>query len=243
MIRQIDHKILSYFASIFAAVLLSMMNILVALLIGHISAFILMFIEIILIIILYKYSNKNRKFSSAFILFVVLTVLFSYLFIQLSSLVFQSMSTPIRNFGCISLYGFNCSNLIYNHLSGNLSVTIGQNTGVTWTAWGIGYASNMTNLSSFGIPEILFSSVVNLENVNSNALISGQTIRLTNNLIHASSQNTTIGNYATGYLWACYTTSSGVTGMFGDFGFCTPLGNSTAIVKYVKIAVVDIKAG
>ncbi len=164
--------------------------------------------------------KKQTKASiSAFIVLIVIAIIAVYL-----------LSVPANvahTFSCSSIYGYSCSNLTYSSLTGNLTGVINQNTGQTWTAWAIVYAPDGVSQSTSGIPDVSFSSISN------SPLSSGQSVEIT---LPVSEKHTPIGTRISGSIWICYAIDQDITGMVGALGTCTPLGNRSATVKYIKIA-------
>lgn len=131
---------------------------------------------------------------------------------------------------CTSYVGYYCKFVEYSGATGNLTVVFGQNTWQTWTGWAVGYASNMTASAPTDMSSIIFSPVPGVIQ-----LSSGQEVTVSGNILPASKSNTKLGTLTSGNIWVCYTTASGVTGMSGGKGTCTPTGNVNAEVKYIRI--------
>ena len=125
--------------------------------------------------------------------------------------------------------GYFCENVVYSNSTSNLTVLMAQNTWQTWTGWAVGYASNTTTLNTNGIPSITFSPVPGAAR-----LVSGQKVQLSINVSPGSRPNATSLYLMSGSIWVCYTKDSGVTGMIGGKGTCTPIGNVNAVVKYAE---------
>jgi hypothetical protein len=174
--------------------------------------------------------NKMKPYLKFVVLILVLFV------IVCLSFFIPVFSVPgVLGINCVANTGFYCSDLKYLHVTGNLIVTVGQNTGDSWSAWAIGYAPNGTETLS-GIPKIRFSAVPN-----SSKLYSGQRINITSDILSVSSPKTTIGMYTSGGIWVCFSKANNVT-IIGGIGGCTPQGNSSAKVYYVEIATLYAKA-
>jgi hypothetical protein len=138
---------------------------------------------------------------------------------------------------CVASSNYYCTDLVYSHITGNLTLTLRQDTNVTWTSWAIAYAPQGTTFNATGAPKVAFSTV-------SDALIlpSGQKIKITTNILPVSSPNTPIGTLTAGTIYVCYTTAGGVNGMLVGNGICTPQGNINATVKYVQLATLGLRA-
>lgn len=137
---------------------------------------------------------------------------------------------------CVAIPGYYCSSMIYSHVTGNLTGQIGEQNG-NWTGWAIAYAPENTRLNSNNIPNVMFSEVPNVIIIN-----SGTHIYIPNGVLPVSGKNTSIRSETIGWIWACYTISSGVIGMTGGVGSCTPIGNKSATVNFTRIAIIDITA-
>ena len=113
---------------------------------------------------------------------------------------------------CIAYSGFLCSSPIYSHATGNVIVTLGQNTGTDWATANIAFMPQGSQLSS-GIPEVsslganTFNSITNggIANSITGGLVSGQSESL--GFPVSSSTTTNAGASAAGAFWAAYTVS------------------------------------
>ena len=144
---------------------------------------------------------------------------------------------------CIASAGYFCSNPVYFHgtvgtyPAGNVLVTVGQNTGVTWTSVNVVFVPQGTGLgtvgASAGLPNVNFvqypTGVANVIGFAASppagtGLVSGQQQQVTlpvSGLIGTVA----VGTAATGAIWAQYTISA--TG---------------ASVHYTQLATINIKA-
>ncbi len=175
---------------------------------------------------------KEIKKGIKIVLIAVLAIIVLCIIFSLSL-----FSVPgVLGTSCTANQGFYCNGLNYSEHTGNLTVTIGQNTGQTWVGWAIGYAPNVTNATT-GTPMIKFSAASS-----SPTLYSGQKAGIPSGILSVSKSGTTLGTFTFGSLWICYTKSKGVTKIIGGTGVCVPQGNSSAIMNYVEIATLEAKA-
>ncbi|VVB77118.1 Uncharacterised protein [uncultured archaeon] len=190
-------------------------------------------------LISYKFKIKRVK---ALVMSAVLLCVFLLafgLFIQLTST--EGPST-LQGTTCIAGSGFYCGGLAYSHTTGNLIVSLGQNTGTNWTAWGIAYAPQGTDIVA-DIPKVKFSPINSSDSSARNySLPSGMQVFTRGNILPASASSIALGTATSGAIWVCFTTASGVTSINGGEGYCTPIGNSTAKVQYAQIATLTAKA-
>ncbi len=117
---------------------------------------------------------------------------------------------------CIAFAGFSCQSPTYDHTSGNLIVTIGQNTGTNWVTANIVFVPQGTATSS-GIPSVTWvgananpqsdAGSANAEYAGTE-IYSGQTLTM---YLPASAASTSVGTTISGSIWVQYTTSSGGT--------------------------------
>jgi hypothetical protein len=138
---------------------------------------------------------------------------------------------------CIASVGYICQSPIYNHNTGNIVVTLGQNTGTTWTAAGFVFVPQGTSTAG-GIPNIGANTEVTV-----GAMGAGQRVMVNlpvANSILAAVSSVNVGSSAIGTIWACYGTASGYTtntvGGINGFAQLCPAG------YYVQLATVTAKA-
>jgi len=187
--------------------------------------------------------SKNRRAQSAMeylmtygwailIIAVVLGALFSLGVFSGSSLLGNA---------CIAASGYLCSNPVYLHgtptaagFQGNILVTVGQNTGTTWTSANVYFVPQGTS-SVAGLPStspIGFNSAANpgFSNVIlfGTGLVSGQQQSMY--LPVSSTYPLAVGTAATGTIWAQYCTAT------------LTAGNVCPTPQYVQLATINIKA-
>jgi hypothetical protein len=140
---------------------------------------------------------------------------------------------------CIASSGYYCQNPTYFHgtlaaspaTAGNILVTVGQNTGQTWTTANFVFVPAGTP-STAGVPDISFNGIPSGAPQPANTayaltgLISGQQVKvyLPNNAL-VGPATVTLGTSASGAIWAQYTTAG---------------PGSTAL--YAQVATLNIKA-
>ena len=115
---------------------------------------------------------------------------------------------------CVAQSGFSCSSPVYGHATGNILVTIGQNTGTNWVAANIIFA-NATTLSTI-------TGGTWPTGPGSNAIgatwYSGS-VQATN--IPVSPTTTAIGAAVSGQIWARYQTAAAGTFYFTEIAVVT----------------------
>lgn len=174
------------------------------------------------------YATSKRKYYNRVVPYAVTLAIISSIILALFSLGCFGCGTRLP-YECVALSesGYYCQNPIYKVSTGNLTATIGQNTGKTWISANVEY-----------IPESVVSNVISCGfsiNGNTNCLIpaaneteisgglvSGQTIRISIPVSLASS--TKLGQVIQGQIWVQYQTSIG-----GSY-------------SYVEIATVNLQA-
>jgi len=179
-----------------------------------------------------KPSNRRHKAQSAMeylmtygwailIIAVVLGALFSLGVFSSSNLLGTA---------CIASSGYLCSNPSYGHgtlgtyPAGNIVVTVGQNTGTSWTTANFVFVPDGTSLTSSGVPNIAFTAYPANTQYATAGLISGQQVTIDLPVSGLTAASTiSVGTPTTGSVWAYYTTSSG-----------TP--------SYVQVATLNVKA-
>lgn len=133
--------------------------------------------------------------------------------------------------GCTAQTYYTCSNFTYSYAPAsktyNFSATISQNTGTSWSGFGIGFAPQGT-VASQGVPEIAFYAL------NSSSTNPVGPALLPNKLAHiwlsGSGNATTVGT-----LWACFVNSGLV--YVGKSG-CVGQGGVAA--QYAEIATIRV---
>jgi len=132
---------------------------------------------------------------------------------------------------CIPSTGYTCSTPIYSHATGQLTVTIGQNTGTSWESWGVAYAPTGTGTASNGSPDVEYYAM-------NGSLGSGMEKTVTLPV----SASVPVGSVASGRIWVCYYTSTSA-GVVGGMGGCTPAnGAGQSAVYYAQLATLTTRA-
>jgi len=128
---------------------------------------------------------------------------------------------------CVAQSGFLCQNPVYSHTSGNIIVTLGQNTGTNWAGANFVFAPQGTPTVA-GIPgtSVSFNSFPANMIYSTNAITSGQTLGIWLPVNGISGIPVPVGTTATGTIWAVYYTSTG----------------PGAVAQYTQIAAINIKA-
>lgn len=123
---------------------------------------------------------------------------------------------------CIGASGFLCQNPIYASTTGNIYVTVGQNTGTSWDTVNFVFVSQGTQ-SYGGLPVVNFNSSTDggAAYALPNGLVSGQSLEVT----LPATRPVSVCVPATGAIWVQYTTQPG------------------GQVQYAQIASVNVKAG
>jgi hypothetical protein len=136
---------------------------------------------------------------------------------------------------CVAYSGFLCSSPILSHTTGNLIVTIGQNTGTNWASANIVFVPQGSTTSG-GVPQV--SSDPQISSFNSMNTFNGGSVGGAANVLGSfnsgQSQSVTLvtgqnsgintGTLVSGAIWAAYTVS----------------GSSS--VYYVQMATANLKA-
>ena len=118
---------------------------------------------------------------------------------------------------CIAQSGFSCSSPVYGHATGNILVTIGQNTGASWVAANIIFA-NATTLSTITggtWPTVPGSNAI------SNTITAWYSGSVQSVNIPVSPTTTAIGTGVSGQLWARYQTVAAGTFYFTEIAVVT----------------------
>jgi hypothetical protein len=138
--------------------------------------------------------------------------------------------TSVIGTSCVASQGSLCNNLTFTHGTGDLAVTIGQNTGVNW-------ANSIIIFATQGSPMLADGPLVNADDANTviGQLASGQTTSVMWFGVQASPS---IGTVLAGSIWACYTSSAGVLTYAPTTGTCA----GTGTVYYTQLATLTAKA-
>ncbi len=112
---------------------------------------------------------------------------------------------------CQATPGFLCSNPTYSHTNANISVTLGQETGINWIGANFVFVPSATPFVS-GVPAISFNAPgpanVTLYNT---GLVSGAEATL-NLSVNNTSFPVAVGSPIVGTIWAQYTYVTGAAG-------------------------------
>jgi hypothetical protein len=132
---------------------------------------------------------------------------------------------------CIARAGFLCQAPTYGHATGNIVVTVGQNTGTTWSSANFMFVTQSTPLSG-GLPVTLTPAAFTANAGNTmwtaNGLNSGETISVTLPVNGVSGTTINVGTAATGAIWVQYTISTGLA--------------SSTPTQYAQLASINVKA-
>ena len=152
--------------------------------------------------------------------------------------IYQSTTVPLSNnsivsasqYGCTAARYFICTNATYSNSASNvsyISAGVGQETGQSWSSFGVGFAPQGTALSG-GVPHIMFYTPNDSANNVGPSLASGSSVgvRIPVNGMAAST---------TGTIWACYVNS----GILYIGNGCTTSGGVPA--TYVVIGTANLK--
>ena len=137
---------------------------------------------------------------------------------------------------CVAYSGFLCSSPILSHTTGNLIVTIGQNTGTNWASANVVFVPQGGSTTSGGVPQVSsepqvpgFSAGNTFNGVAYNGAAnalgsfnSGQSQSIT--LVTGQNSGINTGTLVSGAIWSAYTVS----------------GSSS--VYYVQMATANLKA-
>jgi hypothetical protein len=123
---------------------------------------------------------------------------------------------------CISSSGYQCQSTTYVSTTGNIFVTVGQDSNLTWETANIIFVPSGVNSSASGVPVMNFNGVAQGGDANTiaNGLVSGQLQSVT---LPASS-HVALCTLASGAIWAQYTTAQNKT------------------LQYVKLASVNLRS-
>jgi hypothetical protein len=166
-----------------------------------------------------KGSKKGRHKKTWIFFGVVILVLALALFLFLSIGTFTTQLPPSPP--CIGASGYYCQNAKYNQATGNIIVTLRQETGTNWTTANFVFVPQGTTTSN-GIPSISFTSspANTLYGTIGKGLPAGENILISLPVTGAVESNT----IAFGSIWVAYTI------------------NQTNTLQYRYVATVYIKA-
>lgn len=105
---------------------------------------------------------------------------------------------------CIASPGFTCQVSSYSQLTGNLVVTIGQDSGTAWSSANVVFV----NASQEGTVQSSGLSTGQLTPGTSNTLPSGLASGVTTTLTLPATPPTRVGSGLSGYIWVSYATSA-----------------------------------
>lgn len=108
---------------------------------------------------------------------------------------------------CVAGSGYLCSGPSYSHATGNITLTLTQDTGANWTSATILFVPQGTNLSN-GVPVISW--------VNGNTISGGLKNGTTTLVTLPASGPVEIGTQINGSVWAQYTTNIGGTVSYSE---------------------------
>ncbi len=191
---------------------------------GEISPLILLVISIVAS---YLISRKLKEFKfGAAVAISIIGLFLAYIFLGGLGVFCGAQFSP-----CVAADGYLCQNPVYNHITGNIAVILGQNTGQNWATANFVFVPQGTPLSN-GLPVgISFTSypanITLSDHPNSSygieGLVSGQKLKI---LLPVEEVKlpVSVGTPETGAIWVQYTTQ----------------GNSKA--QYAQIASINIRA-
>ena len=132
--------------------------------------------------------------------------------------------------GCVASKYFTCNNTVYSKGNKTLSFTISENTGTSWSSFGVAFAPQGTTLSG-GVPQGIAFYATNLtagNNVGA-SLAAGAPL-----MVKLTGVST--GSRAVGTIWVCYT-NSGI--LYAGNG-CTTVGGVAA--QYQVLGTINVTA-
>ena len=105
---------------------------------------------------------------------------------------------------CHPMLNYSCSGVIYSHTTGNVTLIIGQATGVNWT-------STIVYFVPHGVQNVNGTPITVINGISGNTLITGMPTGTTTQITLGVSSHayTTEGTEALGSLWAKYWTANG----------------------------------
>jgi len=131
---------------------------------------------------------------------------------------------------CVAGSGYLCQAPIYSHSDSYIGVTVGQNTGTSWTSANFLFVPSGTSTTS-GVPNVIGSGAAwnIVPPANDLApLTTGQSLQIwlgVNSLGTGFGNTITVGTPAKGAIWAVYTTAS-----------------NPSTLQYAQIASINVKA-
>ncbi len=172
-------------------------------------------------------NKKSKKrdlilILSVLIIVIILGYAIYYVLTFTDLIIFHGWGLSNLGNVCIANQGYACNNPIYNHQTGSILLSVGQNTGTGWISANFVFVPQGIKTKN-GIPLLSFNSYPANTSYSTNGLVSGQTvnIRLQVNGVVAP---VSVGTVATGSIWVEYTTSIDQT------------------PHYLQIATINIKA-
>jgi len=130
---------------------------------------------------------------------------------------------------CVAGSGYLCQAPIYSHANSYIGVTVGQNTGTSWTSANFLFVPSGTSTLA-GVPSVIGAGAA-FQTAPANDLASlttGQSLQIwlgVNSLGLGLGNTITVGTPATGAIWVAYTTAS-----------------APSTLQYAQIASINIKA-
>jgi hypothetical protein len=164
---------------------------------------------------------KNKNFKRNLIVGIFIFIIIIFL-IELSLNQIEPGGPPLGLI-CVASSGYVCQNPVYNHSTAVIFVTLGQNTGTSWTSANFIFIPQGQALGVDGLPSSM-PGMATLGNtvLSRSGIKSGQQISITLPVNGLTSVD--IGTPARGSIWVEYTIQN----------------NSTP--NYVQIAQINIKA-
>lgn len=159
-------------------------------------------------------SKRNLILGAIAVIVIVIIILYS-----ISTYGYYSTPPPIGT-ACVPQSGFLCKYSILNNITGDLTLTLGQNTGKNWNNVYLIFVPYNTQVNSSGVPQVSF---VMPNTTYLASMISSRAIA-TINLIVAKPNSLTMGQGVTGTIWAKY------------------MVNGSTNYSYSEIAALNIKA-
>lgn len=143
-----------------------------------------------------KAKNKNSMWKLAIIVIVILLLVF----LAGPSLIgIPGGGGPLTSF-CIAQSNYTCGAISYSHITGNVTLVVGQSTGIDWTLTSVYFVPQGAQMVN-GTPTIVTSEP---GNVIIGGLPSGETASVTLPV----SSTTNMGAKISGSIWVKYQTSS-----------------------------------
>ena len=119
--------------------------------------------------------------------------------------------------GCVALTNYLCSNAFLSNATGNLTIQLGQNTGLNWSNVYFIFIPTGTPINSSGVPILSFNK---LDAAYNSSLPTGSELIDT---LPATAPGIKKGTRINGYIWAKYSTDN-------------------QSIHYVEVAVLNVKA-